>query len=481
MQTRIETPFLEHPAYSECRPPRAVASGSIAVLDGAPDHGRLVELLERAVARHPRLRERPVGRRGRRAEWVATPDFDLAFHLRWETIENDRELLTRATQRHTRPFARLAPPWEVHVLAGPSRALVLLRLDPRLEAAGLGEALLASLLDAEPEPEAPRFPPDEPRSPATTLLETLDALVPRALALRDATRTLLDVARQAAATSGELARAMLEGTRRQSSAWPEELATAALRTARALGALVTERLTENSALSRLASAAAPRAIALVDLPLAALDAVRRPLGLTLEALVLSISSGAVSRLEQARGGALPRTLRALISLPETRDTGLLLPLDVQDPLERAAHFHEVLASLGGRARQAAVKTLAGAMTALPLALAQGLSQRGAPRYDLALAYRELPFGVSSLAGARVRRLYPLAAGTGATGLVVGAHRFDRWLTIGLTYDARVVGSGDELVAAWRASCNELLDAGLEAAARAGRPSGAPPRFGSHLQ
>lgn len=481
MQTRIETPFPEHPAYAACRPPRTVAGGSIAVLDGAPDYERLVELLDRAVARHPRLRERPVARRGRRAEWRPAPEFDLGFHLRWETIESDRELLARATQRHTRPFARLAPPWEVHVLAGPSRALVLLRLDPRLDDAGLGAALLECLLDAEPEPELPRFPPDEPKSPTTALLETLDALVPRALALRDSTLALLETARQAAASSGDLARAMLEATRRQSAAWPEELATAALRTARSLGALVTERLTENSALSRLASASAPRTIALVDLPLTALDAVRRPLNLALEALVLSISSGAVARLEEARGGALPRTLRALVSLPEAHDTGLLLPLDVEDPLERAAHFHEVLASLGGRARQAAVKTLAGAMTALPLALAQGLSQRGAPRYDLALAYRELPFGVSSLAGARVQRIYPLAAGTGATGLVVGAHRFDRWLTLGLTYDARVVGSGDELIAAWRASCTELLDAGLEAAAHAARTSGAPPRLRVRLQ
>ncbi|MEW6267784.1 MAG: wax ester/triacylglycerol synthase domain-containing protein [Thermodesulfobacteriota bacterium] len=432
------------------------------MLRGAPCHPDVVDALSRAIDRHPRLRRRRVKRRGRlSADWVEQ-GFDLSYHLRWERLGNDRDLLGTATQRFFQPLARQAPPWEVHVLEGDARSLVLVKLAPTLERAGLCGGLLASLLDEHDETEEAS---GEASNPMLALVESLDALVPRAAALRQSALGLLRTARETALLSGELARATLGATRRDAGAWSAELAAAALRAARSLGALVTERLAESAPGALLGSVSTPRALALVDLPLAALDAVRRPLGLALEDVLLSISSGALARLEQDQHGVLPANLRALVSLPESRVAGMLLPIEEKDPLRRAAHFHDLLAALGGEARLAAMKALAGAMTALPLALSQGIAPRTAPRYDVELAYRELPLRARTLAGARVQRIYPLTAGGGATGLAVGAQRFDRWLSLGVSFDSSVVGRPRGLVDAWQAACGEFLDAAIVATAQ----------------
>jgi hypothetical protein len=443
-------------------------TGTVVVLGQAPRHADVVAGLADAVARHPRLRQRRVKHGPFGDEWADLPGFDLSFHLRWERLGSDRDLLRIATQRFFRPFARQAPPWEVHVLEGGTRALLLLRHDPSLDDDGRLCAVVLGALCADGADEA--CSADATATGATTgprgaLLAALESLLPEAAALRDSTAALLNTAREAASLSAELVRATLGASGRDGTAWSSDLGAAALRTARSLGALVTARLAENSAAALRETSGARRGLALVDLPLGALDAVRRPLGLTTEDVLLSISAGALARLEQAQRGVRPRSLRARISLPEARRTGLLLPLAERDPLRRAAHVHELLAALGGEMQQAAMKTLAGLMTALPIALASGASPRRAPRYDLELAYRELPLHGRDLAGAHVQRVYPFTASGDTTGLAVGAQRFDRWLTLGLAYDGEIVGRPRGLVDAWHASCGEFLHAAIDATAR----------------
>ena len=446
-------------------------TGTIVVLGRAPRHADLVDGLAAAVARAPRLRQRRVKHGAFGNGWAEQRGFDLAFHLRWENVGCDRDLLAIATQRFFRPFARPAPPWEVHVLEGATRALLLVRHDPSLDDNGRLCATLLGALCADRVDQCAEIQADDaagasdPTSPSGTLRATLEALLPEAAALRDSATALLNTAREAATLSGEIARATLHAARRDGAAWSGEIGGAALRTARSLGALVTARLAENSAATLLAPAGARRGLALVDLPLAALDAVRRPLGLTIEDVLLSISAGALARLEHAQRGVLPPSLRAMVSLPESRSAGLLLPMAERDPLRRAAHFHELLAALGGEVHLAAMKTLAGLMTALPIALARGAAPRSAPRYDFALDYRELPLRGRELAGAHVQRVYPFTTTGTATGLAVGAQRFDRWLTLGLAFDGGVVGRPRGLVDAWQAACGEFLHAAIDVTAR----------------
>src|SRR5258708_32994851 len=100
-------------------------TGTIVVLGRAPRHADLLDGLAAAVAHSPRLRQRRVKHSAFGSEWAEQPGFELAFHLRWENVGCDRDLLATATQRFFRPFARQAPPWEVHVLEGATRALLL--------------------------------------------------------------------------------------------------------------------------------------------------------------------------------------------------------------------------------------------------------------------------------------------------------------------------------------------------------------------
>jgi len=195
MDPSIElTSFAERSApaarWSGSRP----CAGSVAVLSHAPRHAELVDALTAAVERLPRLRQRPVKQHGRQLkEWRDDPGFEVEFHLRWETFQGDQDLLAVATQRFFRPFARQAPPWELHVLEGTTRSLVLVRLDPAFDDGELGAALLASLC-AESEPEhAEAVEPlrDESSHPAIAVLATLEAMLPRVAALRDSAIALI--------------------------------------------------------------------------------------------------------------------------------------------------------------------------------------------------------------------------------------------------------------------------------------------------
>src|SRR5690606_21151645 len=117
MTSSIESFSFERGGH-EVRPISRPCAGSIVLLRGGPSHPEIVDGLEAAVDRHPRLRRRRVQRRGRlAADWVEH-GFDLSYHLRWERIGNDRDLLGVATRRFFQPLAHKAPPWELHVLEG---------------------------------------------------------------------------------------------------------------------------------------------------------------------------------------------------------------------------------------------------------------------------------------------------------------------------------------------------------------------------
>lgn len=456
----------EEASYVAPVPATGSHAGYVLVLASAPPHEALFALLERACARLPRLRRRRVERRGGRGvAWLRDPDFELEFHLRWERLAADAELVPLATRRFFQPLARHRSPWEVHVLEGPGRTLVLVKLDRALEREGDAARLLDLLLGAESGTE--KEPPLAPeQDPAAAAVEVLQGFQRRALAWRETAVTLAGTARQAAGLSRALAESALGVREGRKSDWPNDLGAAALRTARSLGALLTERLAERTPRPLPTASGGARGMTLLDLPVAALEAVRVPLGLRMESMLLAITAGAMSRMAGARGAeagaaAAKSTIRALISLPGAWEAALLLPFGAGGLLERARSLDEILGALGGGARLAAMKQLSGAMAALPRALAQGLSGVSPPAHDVEVAYRAGACE-GSLAGTPVRRVYPLAAGRKASPLVVAALHGERSLALGLVWDRASVKRPADLVAAWQGAWHDLVDSALAA-------------------
>jgi diacylglycerol O-acyltransferase / wax synthase len=108
---------------------------AVAVMDQAPDRGRLRERLDRASRLVPRLRQRvrsnPLSLAPPR--WETDPNFDLDYHLRWMRAPGDgslRDVLDVAQPIAMQGFDRARPLWELAVVEGleDGRAAIILKL-----------------------------------------------------------------------------------------------------------------------------------------------------------------------------------------------------------------------------------------------------------------------------------------------------------------------------------------------------------------
>src|SRR5437764_3776744 len=138
---------------------------AIAVLDRAPDRVRFTDKMERASREIPRLRQRVVSSPLVPAppRWVADPDFDLHYHLRWVRSPDPgslRTLLDLAQPLAMQGFDRARPLWEFTVVEGlaDGKAALIQKLHHSITD-GVGAIKIAMhMLDLEREPAEDRGP-----------------------------------------------------------------------------------------------------------------------------------------------------------------------------------------------------------------------------------------------------------------------------------------------------------------------------------
>ncbi len=405
--------------------------GSIALLDRAPDARELRAAVSRAVSRWPALRAAPARSIGRHR---ARP-FDLDFHLRWEELPDEDELIEVAARRFVRPFDSDRPAWEVHVLASPGRGTLLVKLGRGIAERVERVPLLRQLAETPDEIEAARSEGgrsailDSIGQAGETVLDALQLLQTSAASLRESTASLVAAGKEIGALPGEVGRS-------------------ALRLARRIGATIRAPLANPLPSAILSSLAGPLQMALVDLPIAAIDAARAPFGLELDDVLLSIASSAVAKLQGTPSGEPPR-LRALLA--DARGTRLVLPAVAPDPVERA---HEArLARSRARRRPLDPGQALGMWSG-------GLPARIASRrsYDLSVRYDGSPLAGRAIAGARILRVYPIDAPPVWARLAIGAQRHPEGLAVGLTFPALDTAGPGEVVAALERSSAEFVAA-----------------------
>ncbi|MHB8465108.1 MAG: wax ester/triacylglycerol synthase domain-containing protein, partial [Acidimicrobiales bacterium] len=142
---------------------------AVAILDQAPDRGRLEERLERASRVVPRLRQRVVHSPFSIAppRWEIDADFDLRYHLRWFRAARPGgldEVLRVAEPIAMQGFDRARPLWELVVVDGlaDGQAATILKLHHAISD-GVGAVQIAmNLFDLERDPGEPLSMPDPP-------------------------------------------------------------------------------------------------------------------------------------------------------------------------------------------------------------------------------------------------------------------------------------------------------------------------------
>ncbi|MCP4434154.1 MAG: DUF1298 domain-containing protein [Actinomycetia bacterium] len=133
---------------------------NVTILDLPPLRETLVAKMSAAIAKVPKLHQRPVAPAGRLAnpEWVDDPEFDIDHHIRWANLggdASDRELYDFVTTLATQPFDRERPLWDFTLVEGLSsnRAAMVQRMHHTITDGEGGIRLSAAFIDLERSPE----------------------------------------------------------------------------------------------------------------------------------------------------------------------------------------------------------------------------------------------------------------------------------------------------------------------------------------
>jgi WS/DGAT/MGAT family acyltransferase len=440
-------------------------SASIAIVtmfDVPPDPDRLRARLDRAVAMVPRLHQRVVPALGRLAppEWRDEPDFDLDYHLRWVALPapgSMRQLLDLAASLVHAPFDRTRPLWEFVViegLEGGGAAMVQKLHHAIADGEGsirMSEQFIDLARDAT-EPIAPERPAPEPL--ATNLVETTVDTLTHQL------RRSLGVARRTVEGAAALARdpskvaALAEDT--------VELGRSALRQVvvsdHARSPLWTERSLR-------------RRIEVLQVPFDEAKLAAKALGGSLNDLFVAAAAGGAAAYHRAHGAEVEE-LRISMPVSTRRDasaggnaftpTRVLIPVGIEDPVERFAAVRERLETTKHERAIGIIGGLAGVANLLPTSVAVRLARQQVETVDFATSnVRGAPFPLY-IAGARILASYPIGP-TGGTAWNLTLMSYDGMLDMGLNVDAR---AGDD-----PAQLRDAIAAEFAALIAAGTPQG----------
>jgi len=133
---------------------------SVWFLDSLPDHQRMDAVVERLVAKIPRLRQRVVDEQPGVAppRWADDPHVDLDYHYTWARLPGRRpgrrQVLDHAQRMAARAFDKDRPLWELCVVEGlpGKRAAFIMKVHHAI-ADGLGMVqLLQHMVDLEVDP-----------------------------------------------------------------------------------------------------------------------------------------------------------------------------------------------------------------------------------------------------------------------------------------------------------------------------------------
>jgi WS/DGAT/MGAT family acyltransferase len=429
--------------------------GGVSIFEGpAPPFERLEEMVAGKLGLVPRYRQKvrfvPLGLG--RPVWVDDPHFNLSYHLRHSALPkpgSDEQLRRTAARIFAQHLDRDKPLWEIWMIEGlgESRWALLSKVHHCMVDGVSATDLMSVMFEDEAAPAAARA--WEP-SPEPSDIE---------LVLRTLTRRTLDPSEQLRSVRAALRapRASLVQTR--------DLLRGMSSAARLMRPLGSSSLTGKVGPHRTWSCAQVR--------LSDVKTVRAALGGTVNDVVLTIVSGGLRDLLEARGERVAdRTIRALVPVSVRRpgEQGVYnnrvsamfaeLPVGIADP---AARLDAVRAQMDGlkQSKQAVagdvLTSLSGFAPPMLLALGARLAAR-APSLGLHTGITNVPGPQQPLhtLGRRLLESFPFVPVIGQVRISIAIFSYDGGLYFGVTGDSESSSDIDILTTGVERSMAGLL-------------------------
>ncbi len=420
--------------------------------------------------------------------WIADAAFDLEFHVRNLALPapgNDAQLGDQVARIASRPLDRTRPLWELYVIDGLAndRVAMLTKVHHAAIDGMAGVELLTTLLDTDPNGRditAPltEWTGEEPPSIGELAARTAVNYVknpPKAMRLQmKALRSFTGIARST--SSGILSAIPL---------------TAAVRDVPVVGHIVNRILGKSESsesFPMLPSRPAPRTpfnraitahrrFAYGSLSLSDAKAVRRAFGVTINDVVLAISSSALRRylVDTADLPADPLIAMVPVSIRTGTETDTYsnqvsavltsLHTDLEDPLARLAAIHDSTATAKGMARAMPANLLtdlahfappAVAARASRLATRTSVMNRVKSPFNLVISNVPGPQSTLYTSGATLEHFYPVSTIVEGQGMNITVQSYRDALDFGVVTCRELVPDAWKIISYLRDALDEYV-------------------------
>ena len=429
--------------YAETALPtfRPIIAG-LYVLDRRPDRALLGTAHDAVLAVVPRLRQRVVEPASllQAPQWAEDQHFDRGYHIRHLSVPAPgtvRELLDVTAVLFATPLDRERPLWEAYWIDGleNGRSAYFFKMHHSL-VDGVGSvAIMNALTQRHRRDAAPRV--------ARTRSATAREVVPSAG--KGLTGMVLDSVREVAAIAGRAAGAPLHILTH-----PGDSADQMWRLARGLRGMWSEMSAPavRDPLSGSTSGLSRR-FDVMEIPLARLDAIRKPLGVTLNDLILTVLAGTLGAYHRERR-VHSDTLTCMVPMSlrgrDEQDTlgnrvgvfNVGLPVGERRPERRLSRIVRQTQAAKRDRRSTLYPFFVQTLTALPAGAFRWLARQSLGRVNVACT--NIP-GVSErryLAGAAVDAVYPFASVVQGTPLVMALFSYAGTMDIGIDTDPEAI-------------------------------------------
>lgn len=458
------------------RPEIPLGIASVSIFEGAIPFEPFVASVERKLPLIPRYRQKvvmPAFNVGL-PTWEDDPDFDIHRHIfpvRLERPGGEAELEDLAGRILSQTMDRSKPLWDVHVVDGlkGGRGALIWRLHHALADGVSGTGLLSFVLDTTPRGHRaagkPVLSKPHPKAPGPSLTNLISDMV-------DGTLRNLEVAEKGVVgfAEGLFSGRMLGGFTGLGDLLPEL-------------AVSVERLPFNK------PCGSERKFCWAEVDLAEAQAVREVVGGTLNDVILTVVTRALSRYVKLHGESTVNRFVRIVCPVSLRNGGsggglgnqisflpVALPLDVRSPIHLMHAVTERMSVMKHAGAAGVVALAASWIAAMPTPL-QALLWRGIPELILPVSLfnmicTNVPGSPVPLyaAGQRMLSSYPQVPTGWDLGVGCAVQSYDTKLCFGLIADAQAAPDVRRLRDFVRDSFEELrLAAGVKPTQAAGRP------------
>jgi WS/DGAT/MGAT family acyltransferase len=440
--------------------------GGVCVFEGTIPFDRFVATIESKLDLIPRYRERvmrPFLNIGH-PQWQYDPDFDIRrhiFHVKLDPPGSEEQLRELTGRIFTPLLDRNKPLWETYVVDGlaGNRSAMICKVHHCIVDGVAGIGLLNVIMDPTPEehPLRRRKPYRPPKLPDETTL-FLEAF---ADSLAQIPQRFTD-AKDALAGYGSL---LLNDP------------LAALGFGRVMD-MMPELLSPLEHLPFNRTCSGERRVFWTEFPFAEAHAIKTAYGCTINDVVLTVVSGAVSKYTELHGQTVKkRFFRPMVPVnvrPAEATAGafgnlisllpVTLPLGIRNPIARMQHIHQQTEAMKGARMAQLVRTGLGWLGLLPppvqAMLAGNLGWLNTPIPIFHMVCTNVPGPPLPLyaCGHRMLACYPHVPTGMDVGISVAIESYDGKLYFALTTDAKAAPDGDRMIDFLEVSFRELRKA-----------------------